>query len=73
MDVDPRGREICTMCGKDTDEGRWFCHFYSEQGRDTFCSPACADAFLHRPLDAATGEHAWRPAAPRGATYLVLD
>jgi len=41
--------EFCVVCKKEADGDRWFCHFYTDRSRDTFCSPACAEVFLHRP------------------------
>jgi hypothetical protein len=41
--------EVCATCGTDASDGRYFCDFYSENQttRLTFCTPRCAEAYLH--------------------------
>jgi predicted nucleic acid-binding Zn ribbon protein len=60
--------EFCAVCGKDANGDRWFCHFYREQERDTFCSPACAEIFLQRPTIIDVNE-----TSLRGRTVSVLS
>ncbi len=40
--------ESCAICHRDGG-GAAFCHVYEEGRKVTLCSPACAEAWLHRP------------------------
>jgi hypothetical protein len=62
--------EVCAVCAKDTSDGRWFCHFYGDHSRLTFCTPHCAEVFLHR--DEAAPEWDAKPPPDPEVHSLVL-
>ena len=48
MISDLTGGETCAICGRDLNDGRVFCHFYSSGSRVSLCSPKCAESYQHR-------------------------
>ena len=55
MNLEFAEHEFCAVCGRAADGEHCFCHFYEERGRMTFCSPRCADSYLHQAGEAYEG------------------
>ena len=66
-----RDDERCAVCTKDASDGRYFCHFYDEHGRLTFCSPECADTYLQREPGKLNG-HAASFAGTERRTFTLV-
>lgn len=70
MSLDDLAPEHCHVCGKEAVGERLFCRFYVERGRDSFCSPRCAELHLR---STASGGTAWVLAILSGEKRLDWD